>query len=100
MSKIWHLNVENWYGGDRIQNITQTLELFEAAGENNSDDVAVESFSFQIHEGTQQVPRNTVTVANTTYAHNNQKFWHSLFPPFFSTRRSRKKKNFNGFPSL
>ena len=33
-SKIWHLNVANGYGGNRIQNITQTLELFEAAEEN------------------------------------------------------------------
>ena len=32
--------------GYRIQNITQTLELFEAAEENYWDDVAVESFSF------------------------------------------------------
>ena len=80
--------------GYRIQNITQTLELFEAAGENNSDDVAVESFSFQIHEGTQQVPRNTVTVANTTYAHNNQKFWHSLFPPFFFHEEIKEEEKF------
>ena len=33
-SKRWHLNVANGYGGNRIQNITQTLELYEAAEEN------------------------------------------------------------------
>ena len=32
------------YGGNRIQNITQTLELFEAAKENYREDAAVESF--------------------------------------------------------
>ena len=33
-SKKWHLNVVNGYGGNRIQNITQTLELFEPVEEN------------------------------------------------------------------
>ena len=46
-SKIWHLNVANGYGGHIIQNITQTLELFEAAEENYRDDAAVESFVFR-----------------------------------------------------
>ena len=32
--------------GYRIQNITQTLELFESAEENHWDDAAVESFTF------------------------------------------------------
>ena len=43
-SKRWHLNVANGYGGSRIQNITQTLELFEADEENYRDDAAVWSF--------------------------------------------------------
>ena len=43
-AKRWHLNVANGYGGNRIQNITQTLELFKAAEENYRDDAAVESF--------------------------------------------------------
>ena len=34
----------NGYGGNRIQNITQTLEIFEAAEQNYRDDAAVESF--------------------------------------------------------
>ena len=46
-SKRWHLNVANGYGGNRIQNITQTLKLFEAAEENYRDDAAVESFVFR-----------------------------------------------------
>ena len=37
-----HRNMANCYGGNRIQNITQTLELFEAAEENYRDDAAVE----------------------------------------------------------
>ena len=41
-SKRWHLNVADCYGGNRIQNITQTRELFEAAEGNFWDDVAVE----------------------------------------------------------
>ena len=41
----------NCYGGDRIQNITQTLELFEAAEKNYRDDVAVESF---VHKGVKE----------------------------------------------
>ena len=43
------LNVANCYGGNIIQNTTQTLEPFEAAEENYWDDaavVSVESFSF------------------------------------------------------
>ena len=39
-SKRWHLNMANCYGGNEIQNITQTLELFEAAKENYWDDAA------------------------------------------------------------
>ena len=42
MSKRLHLNMANDYRGTRIQNITQTLELYEAAEENYWDDVAVE----------------------------------------------------------
>ena len=42
----WYLNVANCYGGNRIQNIPQTIELFESAEENYWDDVCVESFSF------------------------------------------------------
>ena len=37
----------NCYGGNRIQNITRILELFEAAEENYPDDAAVESFVFR-----------------------------------------------------
>ena len=33
-SKRWHFNAANCYGGNRNQNITQTIELFEAAEEN------------------------------------------------------------------
>ena len=31
---IWYLSVANCYGGNRIQNIPQTIELFESAEEN------------------------------------------------------------------
>ena len=48
MSKRWHLNVANWLKGYRIQNITQTFELFEAAEENYWGVAAVEGFIFSI----------------------------------------------------
>ena len=62
MSKRKHLNMANCYGGNRIQNITQTLELFDAAEENYRDDAELLRVLFKIHQGTEQVPRNTVTV--------------------------------------
>ena len=102
-SKRWHLNVANCYGGNKIQNITQTLELFEAAEKNYWDDVAVESFSFQIHQGTQRVPRITVTVANIPHMHitiRNLGISSGLYFFFKSTRGSWKKTIFHGFSSL
>ena len=36
----------NFYGGKRIQNITQTLERFEAAEENYRDDAHEEKYNF------------------------------------------------------
>ena len=46
-SKRWRLNAAICYEGSRIQNITQTLELFEAAEENYWGVTAVESFNFR-----------------------------------------------------
>ena len=46
----------NGYGGNRIQNITQTLELFEAAEENYRDDAAVESFAFRYTRAPNEYP--------------------------------------------
>ena len=64
----------NCYEGKRIQNITQTLELFKAAEENYCDDAAVESFVFRYT----RTPKECLQYSNiskyTIYAHNNQKF--------------------------
>ena len=43
-------------GGNRIQNITQTLELFKAAEENYRDDVAVDSFVFKYTRSPNECP--------------------------------------------
>ena len=52
----------NGYAGNRIQNITQTLEL-EAAEENYRGVVAVESFSFRYSNSSKY----------TTYAHKQMR---------------------------
>ena len=43
-SKRWHLSMANCYGSKRIQSITQTLELLEAAEENYRDDALLRVF--------------------------------------------------------
>ena len=50
------VNVANGYGGNRIQNITQTLELYEAAEENYRDDAAAESFVFRYTRAPKECP--------------------------------------------
>ena len=82
--------------GNRIQNITQTLELFEAAEENYRDDAAVESFVFRYTRAPKECPaiyyRNSRKYS--IYAHNNQKFGHSLRPPFFFHEGVKEGHNF------
>ena len=91
ISKRKHLNMANCYGGNRIQNITQTLELFDAAEENYRDDADLLRVLFKIHQGTEQVPRNTVTVTYTMHITiRNSGIASGL--RFFSTRGSRKNK--------
>ena len=46
----------NGYGGNRIQNITQTLELYEAAKENYRNDAAVERFAFRYTRAPNECP--------------------------------------------
>ena len=67
----------NCYGGNRIQNITQTLELFEAAEESYRDDATVESFVFRYIRAPIDSPQYSNSSKYTIYSHNNQKFGHS-----------------------
>ena len=90
----------NCCGGNGIQNITQTLKLFEAAEENYRDDAAVESFVFRYTRAA-SAPQYSNSSKYDIYAHNNQKFGHSLRPPFFlSPRVGHGRRNFfDGFSS-
>ena len=72
------------------------LKLFEAAEENYQDDAAVESFVFRNTRAPNECPtKDRNSSKYTIYANNNQKFGHSLRPPF-----SRKNITFDGFSSL
>ena len=75
-----------------IQNITQTLELFEAAEENYRADVAVESFVFRYTMAPNECPQYSNSSKYTIYAHNNREFGYGLLPRFFFQEGHRRKK--------
>ena len=64
------------------QNITQTLQLFEAAEKNNEMMPLLRVLFLDTPGHPMSAPQYRNSSQYTIYAHTNQKFGHSLRPPF------------------